>query len=89
MKSASGSTDVRNARDAIDAYKNITDAINAAKAAADEANVAADRALNVSPIWSYLKVIRGDWFTKKKPLLLAECQEPGPDRKSKRPEGQQ
>lgn len=47
VKNASGRTEVRNARDAIDAYKNITDAINAAAAAANEAKTAADRALNV------------------------------------------
>lgn len=47
VKNASGRTEVRNARDAIDAYKNITDAINAAEAAANEAKTAADRALNV------------------------------------------
>lgn len=48
MKNASGRTEVRNAKDAIDAYKNITDAINAAEAAANEAKSAADNALNVS-----------------------------------------
>lgn len=47
MKNASGRTEVRNARDAIDAYKNITDAVNAAEAAANEAKTAADGALNV------------------------------------------
>lgn len=47
MKNASGRTEVRNARDAIDAYKNITAAINAAAAAANEAKTAADRALDV------------------------------------------
>ncbi|XP_029308567.1 LOW QUALITY PROTEIN: laminin subunit alpha-3-like [Cottoperca gobio] len=46
VKNASGRTEVRNAKDAIDAYKNITDAINAAKAAADEAKDAANNALN-------------------------------------------
>lgn len=48
VKNASGRTEVRNAKDAIDAYKNITDAINAAEAAAKEAKGAADNALNVS-----------------------------------------
>lgn len=48
VKNASGRTEVRNAKDAIDAYKNITDAINAAEAAANEAKSAADNALNVS-----------------------------------------
>lgn len=48
VKNASGRTEVRNAKDAIDAYKNITDAINAAEAAANEAKAAADKALNVS-----------------------------------------
>lgn len=48
VKDASGRTEVRNAKDAIDAYKNITDAINAAEAAANEAKAAADNALNVS-----------------------------------------
>uniref|UniRef100_A0A8D3CTJ2 Laminin subunit alpha 3 n=1 Tax=Scophthalmus maximus TaxID=52904 RepID=A0A8D3CTJ2_SCOMX len=47
---ASGRTEVRNAKDAIEAYKNITDAINAAEAAANEAKEAADNALNVSNI---------------------------------------
>lgn len=47
VKNASGRTEVRNARDAIDAYKNITDAVNAAEAAANEAKAAADSALNV------------------------------------------
>lgn len=47
VKNASGRPEVRNARDAIDAYKNITDAINAAAAAAKQAKTAADRALNV------------------------------------------
>ncbi|XP_070700517.1 laminin subunit alpha-3-like [Pempheris klunzingeri] len=46
VKNASGRTEVRNAKDAIDAYKNITDAINAAEAAANEAKGAADNALN-------------------------------------------
>uniref|UniRef100_A0A8C5AQV3 Laminin subunit alpha 3 n=1 Tax=Gadus morhua TaxID=8049 RepID=A0A8C5AQV3_GADMO len=44
---ASGRTDVRDAIDAINAYKNITDAINAAEAAANEAKAAADKALKV------------------------------------------
>lgn len=48
VKNASGRGEVRNAKDAIDAYKNITDAINAAEAAANEAKDAADNALNVS-----------------------------------------
>lgn len=48
VRAASGRPEVRNARDAIDAYKNITDAINAAEAAANDAKTAADRALNVS-----------------------------------------
>ncbi|KAM7379372.1 hypothetical protein PAMP_004930 [Pampus punctatissimus] len=46
VKNASGLTEVRNAKDAIDAYKNITDAINAAEKAANEAKEAADNALN-------------------------------------------
>ncbi|XP_075877558.1 laminin subunit alpha-3-like isoform X2 [Nelusetta ayraudi] len=46
VKNASGRSEVRNAKDAIDAYKNITDAINAAEAAANEAKRAADKALN-------------------------------------------
>ncbi|XP_073347774.1 laminin subunit alpha-3-like [Pagrus major] len=46
VKNASGRPEVRNAKDAIDAYKNITDAINAAEAAANEAKKAADTALN-------------------------------------------
>uniref|UniRef100_A0A8C4YYG1 Laminin subunit alpha 3 n=1 Tax=Gadus morhua TaxID=8049 RepID=A0A8C4YYG1_GADMO len=47
---ASGRTDVRDAIDAINAYKNITDAINAAEAAANEAKAAADKALKVHDI---------------------------------------
>uniref|UniRef100_A0A3Q2V7I8 Si:ch211-241e1.3 n=1 Tax=Haplochromis burtoni TaxID=8153 RepID=A0A3Q2V7I8_HAPBU len=43
---ASGRTEVRNAKHAIEAYKNITDAINAAEAAAKEAKVAAESTLN-------------------------------------------
>ncbi|XP_036940486.1 laminin subunit alpha-3-like isoform X2 [Acanthopagrus latus] len=46
VKNASGRPEVRNAKDAIDAYKNITDVINAAEAAANEAKKAADSALN-------------------------------------------
>ncbi|XP_047444954.1 laminin subunit alpha-3-like isoform X2 [Mugil cephalus] len=49
VKNASGRTEVRNAKDAIDAYINITNAIKAAEAAAKEAKDAADNALdNVS-----------------------------------------
>lgn len=48
VKDASARPEVRNAKDAIDAYKNITDAVNAAEAAANEAKDAADNALNVS-----------------------------------------
>ncbi|XP_062413741.1 laminin subunit alpha-3-like isoform X1 [Pungitius pungitius] len=46
VANATGQTEVRNAKDAIDAYRNITDAINAAEAAANEAKVAADSTLN-------------------------------------------
>nr|XP_040026949.1 laminin subunit alpha-3-like isoform X2 [Gasterosteus aculeatus aculeatus] len=46
VANASGQTEVRNAKDAIDAYRNITDAINAAEAAAKEAKSASDSALN-------------------------------------------
>uniref|UniRef100_UPI0037E92AE9 laminin subunit alpha-3-like n=1 Tax=Semicossyphus pulcher TaxID=241346 RepID=UPI0037E92AE9 len=46
VKEVSGRTEVRNAKDAIDAYKNITDAINAAEAAANDAKSAAENALN-------------------------------------------
>lgn len=65
VRNASGRPEVRNARDAIDAYKNITDAINAAEAAANEAKTAADRALNVSqrPVLSYLNGTGGAGFT--------------------------
>ncbi|KAJ8337031.1 hypothetical protein SKAU_G00382510 [Synaphobranchus kaupii] len=45
VRNASGSSDVRCAVDAIEAYKNITDAINAADQAAKEAKRAADKAL--------------------------------------------
>lgn len=55
VKNASGRTEVRNAKDAIDAYKNITDAINAAEAAANEAKDASDNALNVSHNFWYIK----------------------------------
>lgn len=66
VRNASGRPEVLNARDAIDAYKNITDAINAAEAAANEAKTAADRALKVSerPFLSYLNGTRGDRFHK-------------------------
>lgn len=47
MKNASGRSEVRDARDSIEAYQNITDAINAAEAAANEAKEAADNALKV------------------------------------------
>ncbi|XP_067330961.1 laminin subunit alpha-3-like isoform X5 [Channa argus] len=46
VKNTSGLREVRNAKDAIEAYKNITDAINAAEAAANEAKDAAEDALN-------------------------------------------
>ncbi|KAM4728827.1 laminin subunit alpha-3-like isoform 2-T2 [Anableps anableps] len=46
VKNANGRPEVRDAKDAIQAYKNITDAINAAEAAANEAKDAADSALN-------------------------------------------
>ncbi|XP_008332400.1 laminin subunit alpha-3 isoform X3 [Cynoglossus semilaevis] len=46
VKNASGTTAVRDAKNAIDAYKNITNAINAADAAAKEAKDAAENALN-------------------------------------------
>ncbi|XP_078791367.1 laminin subunit alpha-3 isoform X1 [Oryzias latipes] len=45
VKNASGRSEVRDARDSIEAYQNITDAINAAEAAANEAKEAADNAL--------------------------------------------
>lgn len=66
VRNASGRPEVRNARDAIDAYKNITDAINAAEAAANDAKTAADAALNVSerPVLSYLNGAGGDRFPK-------------------------
>ena len=48
VKNASGRSDVHDAKDAIEAYKNITDMINAAEAAANEAKDAADNALKVS-----------------------------------------
>lgn len=65
MRNASGRPEVRNARDAIDAYKNITDAINAAEAAANDAKTAADRALNVRQrrVLLYLNGARADRFT--------------------------
>ncbi|XP_057713314.1 laminin subunit alpha-3-like isoform X2 [Corythoichthys intestinalis] len=46
VKNASERPEVRNANDAIDAYKNITDAVKAAEAAANQAKEAADKALN-------------------------------------------
>ncbi|XP_030015975.1 laminin subunit alpha-3-like isoform X2 [Sphaeramia orbicularis] len=46
VKNASGLSEVRNAKDAIEAYKNITDVINAAEDAANKAKVAATDALN-------------------------------------------
>ncbi|XP_060941018.1 laminin subunit alpha-3-like isoform X2 [Limanda limanda] len=45
VKNASGRPEVQDAKNAIDAYKNLTDAINAAEAAAKEAKNAADKAL--------------------------------------------
>ncbi|XP_037132642.1 laminin subunit alpha-3-like isoform X1 [Syngnathus acus] len=45
VKTASDRPEVRNANDAIDAYKNITDAVQAAEAAANQAKVAANTAL--------------------------------------------
>ncbi|KAM6948734.1 laminin subunit alpha-3-like [Aplochiton taeniatus] len=45
VSNSSGRTDVREAMNAIDAYKNITDAVNAAEAAANQAKAAADKAL--------------------------------------------
>lgn len=51
VKNASGRSEVRNAKDAIEAYKNITDAINAAEAAANKAKDAAENALNVRKIY--------------------------------------
>lgn len=65
MRNASGRPEVRNARDAIDAYKNITDAVNAAEAAANDAKAAADRALNVSQrrVLAYLNGTGGDRVT--------------------------
>uniref|UniRef100_UPI003AAF9E0D laminin subunit alpha-3-like n=1 Tax=Centroberyx gerrardi TaxID=166262 RepID=UPI003AAF9E0D len=46
VRDSSGRSDVRDAKNAIEAYRNITDAINAAEAAANEAKDAADNALN-------------------------------------------
>ncbi|XP_077580678.1 laminin subunit alpha-3-like [Stigmatopora nigra] len=46
VKNASERPEVRNANDAINAYKNITDAVKAAEAAANQAKEAADKALN-------------------------------------------
>ncbi|XP_035285918.1 laminin subunit alpha-3-like isoform X12 [Anguilla anguilla] len=46
VRNASGSSDVRCAVDAIEAYKNITEAIKAAEDAANEAKKAADKALS-------------------------------------------
>ena len=48
MKNASGRPEVQNAKEAIDAYKNIKDAVDAAEAAANQAKAAADNALDVS-----------------------------------------
>lgn len=57
VKNASGRAEVRNAKDAIDAYKNITDAINAAEKAANEAKAAAENALNVSRRVNTIKIL--------------------------------
>ncbi|XP_068614972.1 laminin subunit alpha-3-like [Brachionichthys hirsutus] len=46
VRNLSGRSEVRNAKDAIDAYKNITDAVIAAEAAANEAKAAAGNTLN-------------------------------------------
>uniref|UniRef100_A0A8C9TNF6 Laminin subunit alpha 3 n=1 Tax=Scleropages formosus TaxID=113540 RepID=A0A8C9TNF6_SCLFO len=61
VRNASGSSDVRAAIDAIDAYKNITEAIRAAEEAAGQAKEAADAALKVSCAWAplHLFVISG------------------------------
>lgn len=56
VKNATGRPEVRNARDAIDAYKNISDAINAAEAAANDAKGAADEALNVSQRHAFYRI---------------------------------
>ena len=48
VKNASGRPEVQNAKEAIDAYKNIKDAVDAAEAAANQAKAAADNALDVS-----------------------------------------
>lgn len=72
MKNAGGRPEVRNARDAIDAYKNITDAINAAEAAANDAKTAADAALTVSQrLVFYFNVATGGRFTKTLLFLRA------------------
>lgn len=65
MKSANSRPEIRNARGAIDAYKNITDAIAAAEAAANDAKTAAEAALAVSqrPLF-YFSVLTGGRFTK-------------------------
>lgn len=57
VKNASGRPEVRDAKDAIEAYKNIIDAINAAEEAANEAKDAADTALDVSHTLNILCVI--------------------------------
>lgn len=98
MKNASARTEVRNAKDAIEAYKNITDAINAAEDAANEAKVAADDALNVSVcdlnemLWVHdkKKILRN--FKDNISLVAFFCffslesQKPETYRESKRPE---
>uniref|UniRef100_A0A671YXW3 Laminin subunit alpha 3 n=1 Tax=Sparus aurata TaxID=8175 RepID=A0A671YXW3_SPAAU len=58
VKNASGRPEVRNAKDAIDAYKNITDAINAAEAAANEAKKAADSALNNNQLHNLVPAVK-------------------------------
>uniref|UniRef100_A0A673CRX7 Laminin subunit alpha 3 n=1 Tax=Sphaeramia orbicularis TaxID=375764 RepID=A0A673CRX7_9TELE len=58
VKNASGLSEVRNAKDAIEAYKNITDVINAAEDAANKAKVAATDALNVSKLTQRAKDLK-------------------------------
>lgn len=82
MKNANNRPEVRNARDAIDAYKNITDAIAAAEAAANEARTAAEAALTVSQrLVFYFNVATGGRFTKT--LLFQSVKSQGLPQKAK------
>uniref|UniRef100_A0A3B3VMR3 Si:ch211-241e1.3 n=1 Tax=Poecilia latipinna TaxID=48699 RepID=A0A3B3VMR3_9TELE len=75
MKNASKLPKVRDAKDAIGAYKNITEAIKAAEAAAKEAKDAADNALNELTFWKLFSFL--------------DCKQRETHRQSQRTKGQE